>query len=390
MKELTWRQLASIEVGGAICLPIIMVGHKLCISYGWQSALLGIIIGNLLLLAMAFVTVFMSVKHRASTPENAKRYFGAHGAKLFALLLLLAKTSWFAIQLNMMVLSIQEIFHVSLVVPLTILLGGMILIVALRGLTALSTLSSLSLPILIITMGAALFLADQREERAQFDLLSWGSISIAIGAAITAVIDMPTYFRYVRSIKDGLLAVGILFLVTVPVIEGVGVYLAYHNPGVTVTATLMKPNTFFWNLWVMLFMILAGWTTNNTNLYSAAVCLESIWKNAQEKLRLTVVAIIGTLLALAHVLDHLTLFLQALGIFVGSMGAVILTNFLSKGESAIGISLLAWSLGVTMGLLNLFQMAVLTPIAVLDAFLIASTFTFLGRCYEIVNCRSFG
>lgn len=261
---------------------------------------------------------------------------------------------------------------------------------AFQGLSALSTLSAISLPILIATMGVALFLADQREESSQFELLSWGSISIAIGAGITAVIDMPTYFRYARSVKEGLLAVVVLFMITVPLIEGVGIYLSYHNPAATITATLMKPNHFLWNLWVLSFMILAGWTTNNTNLYSAAVCLGSIWKNAGEKLSLSLVALIGTVLALAHVLDHLTLFLQALAIFVGSMGAVILTNFLSGGKTFILISLIAWSLGVMMGLSNIFQLAVLTPIAVLDAFLIASIFAFLGTFYERVNSPRVG
>jgi cytosine permease len=390
MNMLTWKQLASIEVGGAICLPIVMVGHKMCSLYGWYSALVGILIANLLLFAMACMTVFMSVENRNSTPENAKRYFGEKGTKLFALLLLMAKISWFAIQLNMMVLSIQEIFHISIEIPLTVLLGCIILAVALRGLTALSRLSCFSLPILIVTMGAALILADQRKEALQVEFFSWGSISIAIGAAITAVIDMPTYFRHARSTREGLLAVGILFLIAVPLIEGVGVYLAHHNPGGTVIDTLMKPNYLMWNIWVMLFMVLAGWTTNNTNLYSAAVSLESIWKNSHEKLRITAVAMIGTMLALAHVFDHLTFFLQMLGICMGSMGAVILTNYISKRECDLRFSFMAWGLGVLIGLLNIFHIATLTPIAVLDSFLIASIFTFLGKCYEIINCRSIG
>lgn len=385
MTTLNWKQLASIEVGGAICLPVIMVGHKLCATYGWVSALAGIALGNLLLLIMACITVYMSAEYRASTPENAKRYFGEQGAKLFAMLILLAKTSWFAIQLNMMVLSIQEIFHLQAAIPITLLLSGCILAVAWRGLGALSRLSSISLPVLIVTMGAALFLADKRGDALQTELLSWGAISIAIGAAISAVIDMPTYFRYTRSVKDGIAAVVVLFAIAIPLIEGVGVYLAYHNPAATVIETLMKSDSFYWNLWIMLFMILAGWTTNNTNLYSAAVCLETIFKNTNEKIRLTIVAGIGTLLAMAHILDHLALFLQMLGIFVGSMGAVILTNFLFSGKPQIALSLFAWGLGVTFGLMNLFQVISMTPIAVVDAFLVAAILTLFRRGYEIID-----
>lgn len=388
MTVLNWKQLASIEVGGAICLPVIMVGHKLCAAYGWPSAILGILLGNALLLLMACATVFMSAEHRLSTPENAKKYFGENGAKLFALLLLMAKTCWFALQLNMMVLSIQEIFQISAMLPITIGLGICILAVAMHGLKALSALSSISMPILVITMAAAMYLADQRGEAMDFDRLSFGSISIAIGAAITAVIDMPTYFRHVKSTKDGLTAVLILFAVAIPIIEGVGVYLAYHNPAETVVATLMKPNTFLWNLWILFFMLLAGWTTNNTNLYSAAVCLGAICKNIKEKACLAIIAICGTCLALAQVLDHFGLFLQMLGIFVGSMGAVILTNYISQATPKIAVSLSAWGLGVAFGLMNLFQMLSLTPIAVLDAYLIATLLTLLGRGYEAFNYRT--
>jgi cytosine permease len=308
------------------------------------------------------------------------------------LLILIAKTCWFAIQLNMMVLSIQEIFQLKTDIVITLLLGGCILACAWKGLRALSMLSSITLPLLVATMAAAMILAEKRGETNEIQLLSMGSISIAIGAAITAVIDMPTYFRHARSIKDGLIAVAILFAFSIPLIEMIGVYLAYQNPALTVTETLMNPQSFLWNLWITLFLLLAGWTTNNTNLYSASVCLESIWKGLSEKLRLTLVSGMGILLASAHVLDHLGLFLQMLGIFVGSMGAVILVNFLaaSKGTTQVKMSIISWILGVLIGLLNLFHVVDISPIAVLDAFLIAGTSTLLGRCYEISNCRSTG
>lgn len=390
MTTLNWKQLTSIEVGGAICLPVIMVGHQLCITYGLPSALIGILFGNLILFIMAALTVFMSVHHRSSTPENAKYYFGEQGVKFFAFLLMTAKTSWFAIQLNMMTLSIQEIFHFSVEFPLTILLGVCILAAAWKGLKALSLISSLSLPILIGTMGIALFIAEKQGDALEIEKLSMGAISVAIGAAITAVIDMPTYFRHVRSTKEGLIAVSILFLIAIPLIEMVGVYLAYQNSAATVTATLMRADLFLWNLWIMLFILIAGWTTNNTNLYSASVCLQALCKNLSEKARLLTIALLGTFLALGHVLDHLTLFLQMLGIFVGSMGAVILANYLMNGRLQIVMSFLSWVFGVLAGLLNLFHIFSLTSISILDAFLISSTIYVLGRGYEMAYCRTNG
>ena len=135
---------------------------------------------------------------------------------------------------------------------------------------------------------------------------------------------------------------------------------------------MMTCQTIAWVLndfWIMGFLVLAGWTTNNMNLYSAAVCMDSLSKGHSEKRRLTLVAILGTALALAHVLDHLALFLQVLAIFVGSMGAVILANFLLVKVPRMGMNLTAWAGGITFGLFNLFHFGSITSIAILDAFL---------------------
>ncbi len=391
MKTLHWKQLTAIEVGGAICLPVIMVGHKLCSTYGLPSALLGIFLGNMILFFMAYVTALMSFEHKTSTPENARKYFGDQGAKLFALFLLIAKTSWFAIQLNLMVLSLQEIFQIDASIGLTIILGSCILIIALKGLEALSRLTAYCMPLLVITMLTAILLADRDRPMIGTAFLTYGSISIAMGAAITAVIDMPTYFRHAYSKKDGIIAVALLFLVAIPLIEGVGVYLAYCNPNSSVSATLMKADLFYWNVWVMLFMLLAGWTTNNTNLYSAAICLKTILPHQlTEKSRLVFVASLGVILALAHVLEHLSLFLQILGICIGGMGAVILANYLSRANSPTVFNLSVWGIGMLMGFGNLFDKVSITSIAVLDAFLIATILILLGKVYEIFDYRTIG
>ena len=55
-------------------------------------------------------------------------------------------------------------------------------------------------------------------------------ISVGIAAAITAVVDMPTYFRHARSRIDSRIAVAIFLPVAVPMIEGLGIYLASKNP----------------------------------------------------------------------------------------------------------------------------------------------------------------
>ena len=89
-KKLTWFELASLEIGGAICLPVIMVGHAVAKQYGMSSALAAILIGNGLLLILALISVHLSAISKKRTAENAVIYFGEMGGKGFASALLLS------------------------------------------------------------------------------------------------------------------------------------------------------------------------------------------------------------------------------------------------------------------------------------------------------------
>jgi cytosine permease len=367
--RLSWKQLASIEIGGAICLPVILIGHTLCMKYGFVSALIAILAGNLFLFAIALFSARLSVEKRYTTPEMAEQHFGPRGVRLFALILMLTKLGWFAIQLTMMSESIRTTFGLS--IPLSALnigLGCLIVLVALFGLRAIGLLSSASLPMMVGTMLLALYFGAQRP----FTILpSQGlgieAISVAIAAAITAVLDMPTYFRFAKSPKDAYIAVGSLFLLALPLIETVGVLLASFHPGKSMVTTLLG-TSFLWNCWVTLFFILAGWTTNNTNLYSANICFGALLKHLPEPKRIALLGTFGIALSLVPLLPSFTLGLQIMGIAIGALGGVIYTShFWGSSRNP----LLTWGIATTIGWLSLSGLLTLTSIPLCDSFCVA-------------------
>ncbi len=69
--KLTWKDLVCIEVGGAICLPVILVGQKLFEHYGLYSAFLGIGIANSILFLIGWNFADMSFKTKLTTTDNA-------------------------------------------------------------------------------------------------------------------------------------------------------------------------------------------------------------------------------------------------------------------------------------------------------------------------------
>ena len=380
---LNWRQLASLEVGGAICLPVIMVGHALCMKYGLHSALLGIIAGNVVLLLLGFISAHISVRKRKSTPENARDYFGMRGVKLFAAVLLLCKLCWFALQLRVMSQSFLEMVGGSSptkMILCNVVFGALIIGLARYGLKALSFLSSASIPLMIATLAMATFGVSNHagSQSVIAGPITVEAVSVAIAAAITAVIDMPTYFRLARSKKDAYIAVLLLFGLALPLIEGVGLFLAFRNPQETIVATFLGGNV-LWNIWVTLFFILAAWTTNNTNLYSATVCADALKGGIAEPKRVLLLGVVAMALSMAPFLASFTTVLQIMGIGVGAMGGVLLMlglrcDRLKKNT----IPILCWGIGATLGFLSLAGVFSLTSVALLDSFLGSAVLTLIS------------
>lgn len=384
----SWRQLTSIYVGGALCLPVILIGQELCQHYGLLTSLCAILIGNMLLLFLGLAASAMGTSCRKNTMEHAETYFGRRGAAVFALVMIISMLSWFAIQLNMMSLSIIEMVQLATSLQLkpwiaNIILGTLITILAKRGMKGMSLLSDIGLPVMIVTLGWAVFSAQPPPiTETAAPLINMGGISLVMAASIAVVIDTPTFFRYARTPRDGTVTTWILFCVALPVIEGIGVYLAASMPGATILETLNGRHGLYWNLWVAAFLLLAGWTTNNTNLFSAIVCMESLYPKGS-KVNSTgsmdwkacaTMGSIGTVLALGDPLQHIEGIINLLGICIGSMGGVMLTSYLLEKKQTLSASLhmVCWGFGVMIGVLELVESLTLSSIPLFDAYIGAS------------------
>lgn len=369
-----WAQLASVQIGGAICLPVFVIGHTLAKTYGISSAIIGIVFGNLLLLAIGSVVAVASASIRKSTAECAVDLFGEQGKSFFAAAMVLSMVGWFAIQLNVMTLSFQEVIEAAYPAIGNLVLGTLIIGTGIRGIKGLTTLSNLSIPVLIATIGYALFNTKSMplSESIDTQALTFTSISLVLACGIGAVVDLPTFFRLAKSKKDGLLAAVILFGLILPLIEGVGVYLFAHSQSDNIVSLLATPtSSMLWKLWVILFLLLAGWTTNNANLYSASVSFKVIALKLNDTRRIILLGVAGTLLSCFNFLDHLVFVLDVIGIVLVSMGAVMILHFLSKQKSHKKINFASWTIGILGGFASQSALT-LTSIPVLDAFIITT------------------
>ncbi|CCB87584.1 MULTISPECIES: purine-cytosine permease family protein [Parachlamydia] len=389
IEQQNWWKLSSIQIGGVVCLPMIMIGQTLNQQYGFASAICGILLGNAILLLMALVITHMACENRKTTMENAIEYFGKKGVSFFALTMSLSTLVWFSVQLKVMSLSLLDILHIHSEGPFieciaNTLLGLLITFVVFYGIRAMEIISNISMPLLLLTLGYAWYTADSDTTQTNHLPLTFAAISAIMGMAIVYVIDLPTFMRHARSSKDGMTSIFIMFILAMPILESIGVYLAAGKTG-NIIEVLKRYNGPLWNLWVSLFLILAGWTTNNMNLYSGATSARSIFPNLNHSFNITILifGVLGTLLANFDLLQHLSLILEGMGIVVTSMGTVIITRYLMMRISGQPITsrdypwhFAAWFLGTVAGILSMNGIAI-TAVSTIDSAIAAHLGTFL-------------
>lgn len=373
-----WWHLAAVQVGGVVCLPIFVLGHAMAAKFGLMSALAAVGIGNLLILLFGMATAVYAAKTRLTTAESAEDAFGEYGKPFFAFVLIISMMGWFAVQLDMMGTVAGSLMGLKVTKPLNVVLGGLITLFSLRGMKGMELLANICLPLLLLTVGYAVFaVSDKQIQVASNETLVFGGVSIALAAAMGAVIDLPTFFRGAKNGKEALIAAVILFGIAVPLLEGIGIYLAVHGASDNLVSSLANENSpLLWKGWVALFIILAGWTTNSTNLYSAITSLKAVVKLKESSCHLLLGAL-GTGLSLLSIQENLFVFLECIGILLGAGGGVMILNQLTLGKTIRPLNMAGLILGIAAGFLSLMGFAI-TDSGFIDAFCVAIVTALIG------------
>lgn len=374
----SWWQLLCIQISECFCLPTIIIGQLLGEKYGWQVALTTICAGNAILLLIALVYVCMSAEKRQPIIEYTAETFGKKFLPLFGILITCSLLGWFALQLNVMSVTLQRLLEaLGLELNLfssnglNIILGLLLSLFMLGNIKAVRITAVLCVPILTIILIYALLRIDNNATAPLPLSSSLEGISLIMGYQIFYVIDLPTFFQHSKSRKDSIFAIVLLYGITTPLLEGLGVYLSYAAAGTTILDLFTPGADISWYPMAALFLLLSGWTTSNTNLYSAVVNSVHLLPKWDFRKRTIFLGILGAIIACLNPIEHFDLLLKFLGITLGSMGAVILSGFLLGINSGSLRPICAWLIGICIGFLTLAGVFTLTQAPSLDAFITA-------------------
>lgn len=391
IEQQNWWQLASVQVGGTICLPLLLVGYELGKQGNLLSTLLSILWGNLLLFALSLIAGFMSTKRNLTTVEYASVYFGPKGRKFFALTLASSMLGWFAIQTQFMgadvyhfIQQFQSEITISAVIwkqALNFVLAALMIAGAFFGLHFFTGMSNVCIPLLLATIGYAVYNVGlltwkEIENYHAFPIPLWDGkgVSLVLASCMAGVIDLPTFYRHAESRRATIGASVANFLIAMPVIQIAGMWLYYGTHAVTISEALSTQDSLSWKIWVVCFMLMAGWTTNNLNLYSAALSLRGLYQRMSFSMAMGLAGIVGSLLLFIPLLEQFALALDLMGIFVAAMGGAMFMAYVLEAYNFDTQPLfvwIAWCLGIGAGLSALIWPEWGTGASVLDSGLIA-------------------
>ncbi len=339
----SWLDLAVVWIGIAVVMSAIFRGMMIGLGLGkLSSVVLSYILGEIILILIMGLTGYLGAKTGLSTPLMANFTFGRMGAIIVSLSIALSLMGWFGVQAAFFARTIQFYFGTHFSLPIFSFLCGMLMMVpAIFGIRGLSTLSWMASPfmILIFIVGVIktgfrflppemLISLAKAHQPDPYPLTLGMAASIVAGGFIVGATTSADIFRYAHPRKKDIFAAAIIAMTASAFLHFVGSTLAM-NTGVyheNLPEVIIDRRYLGFGFIGLMVLLLAQWTTNDSNLYSSVLALNNIFRKKRWKMTIGV-GILASSFAAFGILERLELFLVLLTAGIGPIAGIIICDY---------------------------------------------------------------
>jgi cytosine permease len=310
----SWIPLSCLQLSGALSLPVILIGYYLGQHYSLENCLLQLLLGNLLLFALAVFYASVITQKKFVTIEFAQHLFGRAGTLICALGLVFSMLGWSAIQIHLMTALTPQPYLAALCAAL------LVYFLTYRDLAYLVKANILLLPLAGLSLAYLLFTTAEGQPAllpSKTEPFKLGFVMV-LTAGSGLLFDLPTFYRQAASAKEAFLSLAFVFLVALPLIEGLGLFLATHYAS---NSNWIQSFVRSFNLPSLLFLVLSGLMGTCLNLYSATLVLNRTLGFSYQKTLLGF-CLLSALLATINLEQQFASFLEVI-----NLNAEIITVF---------------------------------------------------------------
>ncbi|MEA4846885.1 MAG: cytosine permease, partial [Clostridiaceae bacterium] len=334
----SWTSIAFIWIGTMICIPMLMVGGMFSAAMTLANVALAAFIGFAICSFIMVLTGIQGTDLGLPCTMCATKAFGDRGSSfLMSVVILIAQLGWFGVQTATCATAFNTLLgYWNITFPFwlsCVIWGGVMLFTAVYGFKFMKILNYIAVPALVILCCYGAIYAINTKgfnnlasyvPEASMPLSS--AISIVIGLFAVGTVINADYSRYAKSRIDTAKATvfGVLPAAVLMIVIGAVMALSAGNYDITaVFASLGMP------VISMLVLILATWTTNTGNAYTAGLAAMKVF-SFKDEIRPTVTLIcgaIGTFVAIAGLATVLQSFISILSSLVPPIAGIMIADY---------------------------------------------------------------
>jgi cytosine permease len=390
-----WWFLTGVMIGCTICVPVFVMGADMAHQIPYTQFILAAFLGGILAAGVALITGIVGQRTGLPTAMLAKIAFGTNGSVLANLAMAISSIGWFGIQTAVFSAAFvqlsSQVWGVQLNPTIVTILSGLIMsTTAVIGYRGLGKLSYVAVPLLMVLLILPLYVFFIDGKLASLGNLP-SSNQISLGAMIAMVAgaygfastmpDVTRFMKRTRATTIGIVSNYVLAYPLLLILTGSVALAAGQNDYMQVMLGLG-----FGSL-AIIVLLLATWTTNDTNVYTGALSLNLFLPKWPRWQIAVAVGVFGTLFAVMGILENFTAWLIFSGNLFAPMAGVYVADYWfnqSRYSNTTDVpafrvpQLLAWLGGLAVGSLTTtpenmgLGWTTLTTIPMIDAMLAAA------------------
>ena len=351
--HMTVLQSGLVWFGAGVSIAEILTGTYLA-PLGFWKGLAAILTGHLIGCLMMYFAGIIGGRTRRSAMETTRMSFGRLGGIFFALLNILQLVGWTAIMIYDGAGAVNELFKAGIWVW-ALVIGGLILLWILVGLTNLGWINRISMSalfILTLILSGVIFRHGMLPETAQTSIPFGAAVELSVAMPLSWLPLISDYTREAEAPGRATLASVLVYGLVSVWMYVIGLGAAMFTGQSDIAGIMAKAGL---GVAALIILILSTVTTTFLDAWSAGISAESLdgRLSGKGKTIAAVVTVIGTLGAALFNMDDITGFLYLIGSVFAPMIAIQIADFfiLKKNHDAEKINLrnlIIWAIGFAL------------------------------------------
>ncbi|WP_300754527.1 putative hydroxymethylpyrimidine transporter CytX [uncultured Oscillibacter sp.] len=326
MKKTSTFQNGLIWFGAGVSLAEILTGTSFA-SLGFTQGFAAIVTGHVIGCILLFLAGLIGGRSGRSAMETVKMSFGQKGGLLFAVLNVLQLVGWTAIMIYDGALAAGSVFPAGRW-AWCLVIGGLILLWILVGVTNLGWLNKLSMAALfLLTLALCwmIFGSGTPQTSGLGEAMSFGAaVELAVAMPLSWLPLISDYTREAEKPFQATAVSAIVYGLVSIWMYAIGMGAAIFTGESDIAAVMVKAGL---GIAALVILILSTVTTTFLDAWSAGISAESISPRLTGKWMAVGAALLGTAGAVLFPMDDVTGFLYLIGSVFAPMIAIQIADF---------------------------------------------------------------